>query len=211
MGKKKVENRYGVQVGDVFAEKSLLNDAGCSYVHFYQVMRLRGETQVVLKRINSLYTAFDLYDAVHVPVCGSWMEDAEELTRKVILTERTDSETKNVEKHIWVYIERMQGVWSQTADLYDANRQYTSSGFLYALEDAVCSQFPEMKKFDLRKGSGIFAVDQPFDDIYDDCPVVIRYPDGKEERSNLKDLFDRDKVIAYRAKECGYYKLLESE
>ena len=202
MGKKKVENRYGVQVGDVFVEKSYLNDAGISYVHFYQVMRLRGETQVVLKRIHSLYTAFDLHDVVHVPVLGSWIEDAEELTRKVILTERTDPETKNVEKDIWVYIERMQSVWSAIASLYDANRQYTSSGFHYLQEKAVCSQFPELEQFDLRKGSGIFAVDQPFDDIYDDCPVVIRYPDGKEKQSNLKDLFDRDKVIAYRMEEC---------
>jgi len=39
MGRKKVENQYGVQVGDIFSE----NRQNCNYASFYQVVSLHGE------------------------------------------------------------------------------------------------------------------------------------------------------------------------
>lgn len=50
MGKKATENRYGVQVGDIFVQHCYFEDFG-SY-NFYQVTALRGETQVVVRPIK---------------------------------------------------------------------------------------------------------------------------------------------------------------
>ena len=57
MGKKATENRYGVQVGDIFVQHCYFEDFG-SY-NFYQVTALRGETQVVVRPIKKKCIAFD--------------------------------------------------------------------------------------------------------------------------------------------------------
>lgn len=57
MGKKQVKNRYGVQTGDIFNWHSLHEDFG-GY-SFYQVVALRGETQVAVREINQKVIAFD--------------------------------------------------------------------------------------------------------------------------------------------------------
>ncbi len=44
MGEKKVENQYGVQVGDIFSENRL----NCNYSLFYQIVALHGESFVVI-------------------------------------------------------------------------------------------------------------------------------------------------------------------
>ena len=49
MGRKAAKNRYGVQVGDIFTQAYSYEDFDGYY--FYQVIALRGETQVVVRRI----------------------------------------------------------------------------------------------------------------------------------------------------------------
>lgn len=195
---KKAKNRYGIQAGDVFVERTYFED--WRSFDFYQVMRLRGETQVVLKQIHGLYTAFDLHDFVKVPVHDSWT-DAEEMVRRVGMREITEPGTKQVKQKIWVNISQLRGLGIPKGYLYDKNQQYIGSeSFLYPVEDEICRQFPEIKQFKLSEGSGIFAVDRPFNSFYEDCPVIIRYPNGREEQSNLKDLFDIDKIRSETAK-----------
>ncbi len=192
MGKKETENRYGVQVGDVFAEKSDYEDG--TGLGFYQVVRLKGETQVVLKQIDSLCTAFDLHAYVKVPVYDSWT-NGEEMVRKIGIWERTDPETELTKREIWVNISQSRGFGVPYAYLYDKSQRYIGSeGFLYPFQDEICREFPAIEQFELSEGSGIFAENKPFGRFYDNCPVIIRYPDGREERNNLKNMFNIDKI-----------------
>ncbi len=48
---------------------------------------------------------------------------------------------------------------------------------------------PELaEQLDLEEGSGVYAVEKPFVSMGDDCPALIRYPDGREERVILREL-----------------------
>ena len=67
MGRKKVENQYGVQVGDIFSE----NRQNCNYASFYQVVSLHGESKVEVREIDQICVAFDGYYVGIVPVPGS--------------------------------------------------------------------------------------------------------------------------------------------
>lgn len=48
---------------------------------------------------------------------------------------------------------------------------------------------PEIEKLlGLRSGSGVFAIDRPFESYGDDCLAVIRYPDGRKQETILNVL-----------------------
>ena len=80
MKKKTVKKRYGVRVGDIFNIGSYHEDGG-GY-SFYQVIALRGETQVAVREIGSKVIAFDgVYEGV-VPVPNAWISD-DVLVRKI--------------------------------------------------------------------------------------------------------------------------------
>ena len=80
MGRKAAKNRYGVQVGDIFTQAYSYEDFDGYY--FYQVIALRGETQVVVRRIMESMVAFDGHCEQVVPVPDAWVSD-EALIRRV--------------------------------------------------------------------------------------------------------------------------------
>ena len=55
MGKKKVKNRYDVQVGDIFSK----NSENSSYSIFLQVVALHGETKVDVRELRQRCIEFD--------------------------------------------------------------------------------------------------------------------------------------------------------
>lgn len=185
MAKKTVKNRYGVQAGDIFNWKSHHEDGG-GYT-FYQVIALRGETQVAVKKIGSKVIAFDgNYEGV-VPMPDSWISD-EILVRKVHSSGSTpDAGLKIFEDGICNASIRISDNWLGYAHL-DREEMYLSSQRSHFTELLQKYQPDIAKQLDLNQGTGIFAIDRPFESYGDDCCAVIRYPDGKEQEVIIKDL-----------------------
>ena len=186
MGKKTVKNRYGVQIGDIFNRESHHEDGG-GY-SFYQVIALRGETQVVVREIRSEVIAFDgIYEGV-APVPDAWISD-KIFVKKVYADGSTpDAGLKMFEDGICSVSIKIADNWFGYAHL-DRKKMYlewyNGPSFAYVFK----KYNPELaKQLDLKNGSGVFAVDRPFESYGDDCPAVIRYPDGREQEAILNIL-----------------------
>lgn len=185
MARKTAQNRYGVQIGDIFNWKSHHEDGG-GY-DFYQVVALRGETQIVVREIKSQVIAFDGVHEGVVPAPDSWISD-EILVRKVQSGESApDAGLKAFEDGICSVSIKISDNWLGYAHL-DRKEMYVSSErSLFA--ELLQKYHPNIaKQFDLERGTGVFAVDRAFVSYGDDCRAVIRYPDGKEQEVILKDL-----------------------
>lgn len=183
MEKKNVKNRYGVQVGDIFNQQCYYQDGG--EYHFYQVTVLRGETQVVVREIDKKTIAFDKYYQKVVPIPNAWISD-QVLVRKL----HCGSDTSRAR----IYID---DGWNSTAWLDNLD----SEGMYLEYSEGPCMAYwfnkynPEIAgQLRLKKGSGVYAVDRSFEGIGDDCPAVIRYPDGREEGVILKELLHYEEI-----------------
>lgn len=190
MAKKEVKNRYGVQVGDIFNWSSHDEDEG-GYC-FYQVVALRGETQVAVRSIRQKVIAFDGHcrEGV-VPLPNVWGSD-EILVRKVLEGTGTPGAGLKIfeDGACGACIKVFEGWLGYTyLDRREIYIYHTSRGY----SDFLREYQPEIaKQLDLNKGSGVFAIDRPFEGFGDDCPVVIRYPDGREQEAILKELLHWD-------------------
>jgi len=186
MGKKAVKNRYGVKAGDIFNWKSHHEDGG-GY-RFYQVIALRGETQVAVREIDSRVVAFDgIYEGV-APISDSWISDK-------IFVRKVQSSGSTSGAGLKVFEDGTCGVsikiddnWLGYAYLDKAEMYlacYGHPGYAYRFQE----HHPEIaKQLDLQSGSGVYAVDRPFESYGDDCRAVIRDPDGRKEEVILKEL-----------------------
>lgn len=205
MKKKTVKNRYGVQVGDIFNIGSYHEDGG-GY-SFYQVIALRGETQVAVREIGSQVIAFDgVYEGV-VPVPNTWISD-DVLIRKIHETPKAPGEGQKAFKVDTYSIDiKIFNNWLGYAHL-DKKEIYLA----WYNGPCLACQFekynPEIAKYlNLKHGSGVFATDRPFKsiagEIADDCRAVIRYPDGSQQETTLN-------VLLHYAEEKREYERLNS-
>lgn len=195
MAKKTVKNRYGVQVGDIFNWESHHEDGG-GY-DFYQVIALRGETQVTVRRIESKVVAFDgVYEGVS-PVPDAWVSD-EIFVRKVQSSGSTpDTGLKMFEDGTCSVSVKISDSWLGYAHL-DKKEMYLSWG-RSVFAELLQKYHPDIaKQLDLKQGFGIFAVDRAFKTIGDDCRAVIRYPDGKEQEVIFKELLHYEEELRER-------------
>ena len=71
--------------------------------------------------------------------------------------------------------------------------------------------YPEIaEQLDLKTGSGVYAVDKPFQWLDDDCRAVIRYPDGREVETVFRELMCYEKITQkMREDEDKMRKILE--
>lgn len=198
MGKKTVKNRYGVQVGDIFNWKSHHEDGG-GY-SFYQVIALRGETQVMVREIGSKVIAFDgVYEGV-APISDAWISD-KVLVRKVCADGSTpNAGLKMFEDGICGVSIKIENNWLGYAyldrkELYLAWNNGPNFAYIFGKYNRELA-----KQLDLQNGSGVFAVDRPFESYGDDCYAVIRYPDGREQKTVLSILlhYEEEKRIYER-------------
>ena len=68
---------------------------------------------------------------------------------------------------------------------------HEKDGFPFYFRD----YFPEIaEQLDLKTGSGVYAVDKPFQWLDDDCRAVVRYPDGREVETVFRELMRSDKI-----------------
>lgn len=175
MGKKEVRNKYGVQVGDIFVQKRCFEDFGCHT--FYQVVSLRGETQVAVRKLCQKDIAFDGHDSEGVaPLPNEWASD-EILIRKVQESEHSACiKIDNFGTYDYAYLEKIKEVYWHF---------FGGKSYSYWFQ----THHPEIaKQLRYENGSGVFAVDRPFRNYDDDCLVEIRYPDGRKQEAILKDL-----------------------
>lgn len=207
MKKKTVKNRYGVQVGDIFNMRSYHEDGGGYF--FYQVIALRGETQVAVREIGSQVIAFDgVYEGV-VPVPNAWISD-DVLVRKIHVTGNVPStEQKTFEDNTCSISIKIFNNWLGYADLDKMEEGHSREMYL-AWYNRPCFSYlfekynPELaKQLDLKNGSGVFAIDRPFDSSGSDCRAVIRYPDGRQQETILN-------VLLHYAEEQREYERLNS-
>lgn len=205
MGRKKVENQYGVQMGDIFSD----NKQNCNRAFFYQVVALHGESKVKVREIDQICVAFDGYYEGIVSVPGCWRSH-----RTRIFTVREWQGKPCLD-----YINRL-GVCCPELDrsethMYMVLQEY--GGYPFHFRD----EYPEIaEQLDLKTGSGVYAVDKPFEWIDDDCRALIRYPDGREVETVFQELMRSDKLQESRAfetecrsllKEMGALQLLEEQ
>lgn len=168
--KKNKKNRYGVKIGDIFYEYSSTEDTENYF--FYQVVDLRGETQVVVRGISSTTVAFDwMYDGV-VPLPGAYYDEM--LIKKVV--RETEDGTPCIKMDCrWAFLEKKE--------MY-----IKFVGLRPHFGEILKEAFPEIAdQFCLGRGSGIFAKSGSFEHIYGDYQAILRYPDGREQEIRLKD------------------------
>lgn len=179
IGKKKAENRYGVQVGDIFSENRL----NCNYSSFYQVVALHGESKVKVREIDRICVAFDGYYKGIVPLPGSWRSH-----RTHILT------VQEWQGEIGLFFVDFWGdhlAYLDRTETYMYMELHERDDFPFYFRD----YYPEIaKQLDLKTGSGVYAVDRPFKWIDDDCRAMIRYPDGREVKTVFRELMRSDKI-----------------
>lgn len=191
---KKMETEHGVQIGDIFIRNAFDEDSG-SYV-FYQVVSLRGKTQVAVRRIDQAVIAFDGFhhDGV-VPIKDSWVDD-EVLFRKVHCYEDYRSITVGYGLRGNAYL--------------DAKEIYITYG-MSAFTRVLCKFHPDIAdQLDLEQGFGVYAVDRPFKSIADNCRAVIRYPNGEQQEVILSELLCWEEVLRRREQQMKVNVLEES-
>ena len=179
---KKMQTEHGVQIGDIFCQRASYEDFdSCS---FYQVVSLRGKTQVAVRKIKEAVIAFDHFHEGVVPVKDSWVND-EILFRKVGY--RYDGER---------YITVESG-WQGNAYL-DVGEMHILSG-RSPFAETLCEYRPDIaEQLDLKQGSGVFSIDKPFDSIADNCRAVVRYPNGDQQEVILSELLCWEEVLRHR-------------
>lgn len=190
MENKIVENRYGVQIGDIFYWHADPEDGG--RCEFYQVVALRGTTQVRVRQTGSKIIAFDGDCEGVAPLPDAWVSD-EIMVRKVyrgITEDSPDSEMP--EEDLYGVSIKIYDNWLGYAYL-DREEMYLAKQGKSCFAEMLRESNPELaKQLDLQNGSGVFAVDRPFESVEDDCRSLIRYPDGEEEKVILKELLHVD-------------------
>lgn len=184
MGKKAAINRYGVQVGNIFTQNYTTEDH-TAYI-FYQVIALRGETQVAVRKILKSRVAFDGRHEQVIPIPDAWASD-EILIRKVFSGTEGISQAKiNIEKG-WLH---------GSASLYHSDREMClewSNG--HCMPNWLREHNPEIaEQLHLEEGSGVYVADRSQIGMKDGCLVVIRYPDGREEEVILNELLHRETI-----------------
>ena len=189
MGKKEVKNQYGVKVGDIFYEKHT------NPCYFYQVVALHGETKVKVCQIGKKCIAFDGYYKCIVPLPGVW------ISRACICKVQGEQENPGIflldSFPHWATLDR--------AETYMELHQ--TEDFPFYFRDS----YPEIaEQLDLKTGSGVYAVDKPFQWLDDDSRAVIRYPDGREVETVFRELMCSEKITQkMRDDEAKMRKILE--
>ena len=174
MGKKNPENKYGVRVGDIFAAHMCAED--WSLWSFYQVKRLRGETQVVVGEIAKEMIGADNYHQICKPIPDLWISD-EELIKRVKKSAHDDGDIwLDLEKYYWAHV-------------YDDHKEYkdfedvvSEKMFERIFESRVFKEIP----FDVSNNSGVFFIGEVSPGIVE---AEIRFPDGKGQKTYLKGLY----------------------
>lgn len=173
MGKKKPENKFGVQVGDLFCKLCGFED---DYWKFYQVTALKGEQTVVFRQIDKCCKAFDYYRTMVVPVRDAWVTK-EEYVKRVRFSTNGDGQ-----KEPYICLSKYNGL-----SPYEEKMVYTET-----TAPVLTKCFGHKlngRGFDIREGTGIFALDGEIASVYSETPVAVRYPDGKEEKRFLHELY----------------------
>ena len=185
MGRKAAKNRYGVQVGDIFTQAYSYEDFDGYY--FYQVIALRGETQVVVRRIMESMVAFDGHCEQVVPVPDAWVSDEAPIRRVFDGFGSMNRINICIEKG-WNGFAYLDNLDSEKIHL---KRRRNAPCIPYWFSESN----PEIaKQLDLEKGSGVYAADRSFAGMEDGCRVIIRYPDGREEEAILDELLKRETI-----------------
>ena len=168
------KNQYGVQIGDIFSRMYI--QKGRHFYGFYQVVALRGKTQVVVREIGGGVVAFDgRYEEV-APVPDAWVSE-KTLIRQV----------KDISGTLYI---KIRSDWASTAYLEPDTQEYLFwSDIDPNMANCLREYHPELaKRLHIEDGTGVYAVDKPFVSMDDDCPALIRYPDGREEKVSLREL-----------------------
>lgn len=120
MGKKEVKNRHGARVGDILETYTSTEDF--DMYDFYQVVRLRGTTQVVLRRIQKGVNAFNAAEQEVVPIPDSFYPHEEEIVKRTQMQGECEEDTPSCTSRNGYY------VWlDKHADLYEENKHYKES------------------------------------------------------------------------------------
>lgn len=205
MGRKKVENQYGVQVGDIFSESR----QNCNYASFYQVVALHGKSKVKVREIDQICVAFDGYYKGIVPVPGSWLSHR---THILMVQEWQGKPCLNFIDFGGFCCPELDRSETHMYMVLNENDDYP-----FYFRD----YYPEIaEQLDLKTGSGVYAVDKPFEWIDDDSRALIRYSDGREVKTVFRELMRSDKSQKCRAfeakcrpilKELGALQFLEEQ
>lgn len=179
MAKEKPVNKYGVREGDIFVWTPYTELADNK---FYQVIALRGSTQVVIRPIQSVWVATDGIHMQALPVLDSWIWQEEEgMVRKV-----------HESNHFHCYINVEKGMYT-SAHPYDRNRVYLDSA-PPVLSDKFecCDEDVCYKEFDLEKGYGVYSLGAPFTKPLSlKCIVVLRRPGRKDEQVIFSEMLEK--------------------
>ena len=172
---KKVENQYGVQVGDIFSEnRPNRNDS-----FFCQVVALHGESKVEVRKIEQICVAFDGYYKGIVPLPGIWRSHR---THILTVQEWKGKLGLFFGDHL-AYLDRTE------THMYMELHERDDFPFYFR------DYYPEIaEQLDLKTGSGVYAADRPFKWIDDDYSAIIRYPDGREVETAFRELMRSDKI-----------------
>ena len=178
MGKKNPENKYGVRVGDIFAAHMCAED--WSHWNFYQVKRLRGETQVVVGKIAKEMIGADNYHQICKPIPDLWISD-EEFIKRVRVSKWSDDDGQtdiylDLEKYYWAHIYDEQKEYKDFEDVMSYKM------FEKIFESRVFKEIP----FDVSNNSGVFFMGEVSPGIVE---AEIRFPDGKRQKTYLKGLY----------------------
>lgn len=173
MEKKKQDN---VQIGDIFHRMYVYEDR--RFYRFYQVIALRGrgKTKVEVREIAGGVTAFDgRYENV-VPIPGAWVSE------KTFI--------KKIKKISGTFYIGIGQDWAGKAYLEPDMQEYLCwSDNGPNMANCFREYHPELAaQLHLEENTRVYATERPFRSMGDDCPALIRYPDGREEKVLLKEL-----------------------
>lgn len=190
MGKKIPENKFGVQVEDIFCEQCGFED---EFWIFYQVAALKGTQTVVLRQIEKCCTAFDSLHTSVVPVPDAWVTK-DEYVKRVIPWSDFDGREENR-----IYLKSSILFPYRESKVYtEATAPVLAKCFEHRLKEYAAD-------FDVREGSGVFALEGAIYSIYDEIPVVVRYPDRTEERRLFHELYlQGERVIDWDGRRITY-------
>lgn len=207
---KEPKNKYGVETGEIFV-RDRGEDAGTRYL-FYQVVALHGEYTVTLRGISTMSVAFDGFCKQVVPIPNAWLTDKDFATPHIRVFsvfdkvwDGLDERNKKVQlDNGRPYIKICESCGGKaylqkSTDTYielEGERDYP-----FFLRESA----PELaKQLDLKNGSGIFFTLVTDESGSKKRCTVIRYPDGREEEVDLKELFrDHLKTRKLRSQNNG--------
>ena len=170
MSKKSPENKYGVCVGDIFVHQH--NSEDYSRCYFYQVVNLRGATQVVLREISSKIIGVDDNHEVCKPIKDAWVKD-EELIKRVSVYEDSGK--------IFIMIDRFTYAYP-----YNKRKRYINSGTIFSWR-FFQSRLLKGVECDVNKNSGVYFKESVSVGVFREREVEIRYPNGSKEKAYYND------------------------